>query len=323
MKAIVYEQYGGPEVLKLAEVEKPQPKADEVLVEVHASAVNAADWRLMRAEPFLVRFETGLFKPKRPILGADLAGRVVEIGQNVTRFKPGDEVFGDLSDCGSGCFAEYVCAPAAILQLKPSNLTFEEAAALPMAGGTALQAWQTGAIQAGQSVLINGASGGVGSYLVQIAKAHGANVTAVCSSRKVEFVKSLGADHVIDYKKEDFTQNGKQYDLIIAVNGYQKLAAYQRSLTPSGRYVVVGGPLKQLFGAMLFGGWVTRGTDQTITTLMAKSNPDDLATLKQWAEAGTIKPRIDNRYPLSQTADAVAYLNKGNAKGKVVITVTN
>ena len=220
MKAIVTEQYGSPDVLRLKEVAKPTPEDDEVLVKVHAASVNAGDWHLMRADPFLIRLMYGLRKPSRPILGSDVAGRVEAVGQSVTQFQPGDEVFGDLSNSGFGAFAEYVSAAESALIHKPARLSFAQAAAVPLAAVTALQALRDkGQLQAGQTVLISGASGGVGSYAVQIAKALGAEVTGVCSTAKVEMVRSLGADHVIDYTREDFTQSGQQYDLILAVGG--------------------------------------------------------------------------------------------------------
>ena len=322
MKAIVCEQYGGPEVLKLKEVEKPTPKDDEVLVRVHAAAVNAADWRLMRADPFFVRFDSGFLKPNQPIPGVDIAGVVEAVGKDVTRLKSGDEVYGDLSECGRGGFAEYVSAPEDALQLKPANASFEEAAALPMAAGTALQALRDkGEISSGKQVLINGASGGVGSFLVQIAKAYGAEVTAVCSSRKFEFVKSLGADHVIDYKKENFTENGQKYDLIIAANGYHPLSAYKRSLADNGIYVCTGGAMKQLFQAMLLGGMMARGSNKTLTTMLAIPTVEDLSVIKEMVENGEITPTIDKKFPLAKTSEAIAYVEQGKAQGKVVITI--
>ena len=229
MKAIVCTKYGSPDVLKFEEVQKPVPGDDEVLIKVHAAAANAGDWHLMRADPFMIRLMYGLQKPKHEILGTDVAGCVEAIGKNVTQFQPGDEVFGNMSSPGFGAFAEYVCAPENSIALKPSNITFENAAAVPSAAGTALQALRDkGQIQSGQKVLINGASGGVGTFAVQIAKAFGAEVTAVCSTGNMEMVRSIGADHVIDYTKEDFTQNGQQYDLIIAAYGYHPISDYKR-----------------------------------------------------------------------------------------------
>src|SRR5215212_3158500 len=242
MKAIVNTTYGSPDVLQFKDVEKPSPTDDEVLIKVLAASVNAADLHFLRADPFLIRFMSGLLKPKTTILGADIAGRVEAVGKNVTQFKPGDEVFGDISGCGWGGFAEYVCAGEDALVLKPANITFEQAAAVPMAAVTALQGLRSkGQIQLGQKVLVNGASGGVGTFAVQIAKSFGAEVTAVCSTRNLDLVRSIGADHVIDYTKEDFTRNGQRYDLILAANGYQPISAYKRALSPAGIYVTTGG----------------------------------------------------------------------------------
>lgn len=321
MKAIVYHNYGSPDVLKLEEVQKPTPKADEVLVKIHAAATAAGDWHLLRADPFLVRLMYGLFTPKYKILGADVAGQVEAVGRNVTQFQPDDEVFGDLSLCGFGAFAEYVAAPERVLALKPSNLTFDEAAAVPVSAVTALLGLREGKIQAGQRVLINGASGGVGTFAVQIAKAFGAEVTAVCSTSKVEMVRALGADHVIDYTKEDFTKNGERYDLILAANGYQPLSAYQRALTPQGRYVMTGGSTAQMFEAMLLGSWRSKKGGQKLGNILVKPSQKDLQLMKELIEAGKMKPVIDRRYPLSGVPDAIRYVEAGHAKGKVVITV--
>ena len=252
MKAIVCPKYGAPDVLQIQEVTKPAPNDDEVLIRIHAASINSRDWRFMRANPFFIRLVPGGFlAPKNKILGADLAGRVEAIGSNVKQFMPGDEVFGYLpSATGRGTFAEYVCANEKAITLKPANLTFEQAAAVPEAAMTALQGLRNkGNLQPGQKVLINGASGGVGTFAVQIAKALGAEVTAVCSTRNLEMVRSLGADHVIDNKKEDFTQNGQQYDLILAVNGYHPISEYLHALKPEGIYVVAGGSMFQLFQA--------------------------------------------------------------------------
>ena len=235
MKAIVYTKYGSPDVLQLKEVEKPTPKENEVLVKVHATSVNAADWHLLTADIFLVRLNMGLFKPKNTILGCDIAGQVEAVGRDVKQFKPGDAVFGDVFGHNYGGFAEYVTAPESVLALKPANLSFEEAAAVPLAAKTALQGLRDlGQIQSGQKVLINGASGGVGTFAVQVAKYYGAEVTAVCSTRNLDMARTLGADHVIDYTKEDFTQNGQQYDLILAVNGYHPISDYKRALSSQG-----------------------------------------------------------------------------------------
>jgi len=321
MQAIVYHNYGSPDMLNMEEVQKPAPKEGEILVKVVAASTAAGDWHLLRADPFLVRFMYGLLKPKYKILGSDVAGRVEAVGRNVTHFQPGDEVFGDLSLSGFGAFAEYVTAPEQALALKPTNLTFEEAAAVPVSAVTALLGLREGKIQAGQKVLINGASGGVGTFAVQIAKAFGAEVTAVCSTGKVELVRSLGAHHVIDYTKEDFTQNGQQYDLILAANGYRPLSAYQRALTPQGIYVMTGGSIGQMFEAMLLGSWRSKKGGQKMGNILAKPSQKDLLFIKELIEAGKVTPVIDRRYPLSGVPDAIRYVEAGHAKGKVVITV--
>ena len=252
-----------------------------------------------------------------------MAGRVEAVGRNVTQFQPGDEVFGDLSNCGFGAFAEYAAAPETAFALKPTNLTFEEAAAVPVSAVTALLGLRHGQIQPGQKVLINGASGGVGTFAVQIAKAFGAEVTAVCSTSKVELVRSLGADHVIDYTQADFTQNGERYDLILAANGYQPLAAYQRALAPQGIYVMTGGSTAQMFEAMLLGPWRSRKGSQKMGNILAKPSQKDLIVLKELIEAGKVTPVIDRRFPLAETAEAIRYVEAGHAKGKVVITVAH
>jgi NADPH:quinone reductase-like Zn-dependent oxidoreductase len=320
MKAIVYTEYGSPDVLQLQEVVKPTPKDDEVLVKVYAVSANAADLHLLRADPFLIRLSSGLLKPKNKILGSDIAGRVEAIGNSVKGFKPGDEVFGDISGGGWGGFAEYVCAHEDALVLKPANLSFEEAAAVPMAAVTALQGLRQGQIQERQKVLINGASGGVGMFAVQIAKAFGAEVTAVCSTRNLAIVRSIGADHVIDYTREDFTQNGKHYDLILAANGARSISDYKSALAPRGTYVMSGGAMSQMTQAMLMGPWMSRN-GQKMGNLAAKPNKMDLVFVKVLLEAGKVKPVIDRRYPLSEAAKAIQYLEEGHAQGKVVITV--
>jgi NADPH:quinone reductase-like Zn-dependent oxidoreductase len=265
---------------------------------------------------------SGLLTPKHKILGAAVAGRVEAVGRNVKQFQPGDAVFGDLSECGFGAFAEYVAAPEHAFALKPTTLTFEQAATVPVSAVTALQGLRDlGQIQPGQQVLINGASGGVGTFAVQIAKAFGAEVTAVCSTGKMDMVRSLGADHVIDYTKEDFTQNGQQYDLILAANGYQPLSAYQRALTPQGTYVMSGGATAQMFQAMLLGPWRSKKGGQKLGNMLAKPNQKDLMFMKELIEAGKVTPVVDRRFPLRDVADAIRYLEAGHAKGKVVITV--
>jgi NADPH:quinone reductase-like Zn-dependent oxidoreductase len=323
MKAIVYTEYGSPDVLQLKEVAKPVPADNEVLVKVHTSSVNAADWRMMRADPFLVRLYAGLFKPtKFHTLGADIAGRVEAVGKDVRQFKAGDEVYGDVFASGFGGFAEYKCARENELVLKPTNLSFEEAAAVPLAALTALHGLRdAGQIQPGQKVLINGASGGVGTYAVQLARHFGAEVTAVCSSGNVEMARSLGADHVIDYTQEDFTRSGRQYDLILAVNGNRSIFDYKRALSPRGIYVMTGGKTSQLFQALLLGPLLSLLGKQKLGALTSTPNQKDLLLMKDLLESGKIKPVIDRRYPLSEVAEAIRYVEEGHAKGKVVITM--
>ncbi len=315
MKAMVYHTYGSPDVLKLEEVQKPVPQDDEVLVQVHATSVNAGDWHLLRAKPFLMRFMGfGLIKPKHTILGSDIAGRVEVVGRNVTQFQLGDEVFGNTVKSGFGGFAEYVAVPENALVLKPTNISFEEAAAVPQAALTALQGLRDkGHIQKGQKVLINGASGGIGTFAVQLAKAFGAEVTAVCSTRNVDMVRSIGADHVIDYTQEDFTRNGQRYDLILAVNGYHSISEYKRVMT--------GGSNAQLFQAMLLGPLVSMTGRQKMGNSAHKPNKKDLMFMKELLEASKVKPVIDRRFLLRDVADAIRYLEAGHAQGKVVITM--
>ena len=323
MKAMVYHTYGSPDVLKLEEVEKPVPGDNEVLVKVYAASVNAADWRLLRGKPFLVHLMAGgLFKPKYNILGSDIAGRVEAIGRYVRHFQPGDEVFGDMFECGLGGFAEYVRASEHALVLKPANITFEEAAAVPLAGITALHGLRDkGHIHSGQSVLIHGASGGVGTFAVQLAKAFGAEVTAVCSTRHMDMARLLGADHVIDYSKEDFTRKEQQYDLILAANGYHPIWAYRRALRPGGIYVMVGGSMAQIFQAMLLGPLFSMVGTKKMVTLSSKPVQQDLVFMSELLAAGKIVPVIDRQYPLSEVPQAIHYLEEGHAKGKVVITM--
>ncbi|HKJ58638.1 MAG TPA: NAD(P)-dependent alcohol dehydrogenase [Halobacteriales archaeon] len=321
MKAVVAQSYGPPDVLRLEEVERPAPEDDEVLIEVHAAGVNAADWHLLRADPPLVRLMGfGLFKPKNEILGADVAGRVEAIGSDVTHFSPGDEVFGDLSACGHGGFAEYVCAPEDALATKPSNLSFEEAAAVPLAAVTALQGLRDeGGIQAGQKVLIVGASGGVGTFAVQIAKAFGAEVTGVCSTSKVDLVRSIGADHVLDYTQEDFAEG--RYDLILDAGAHRSIFDCRRALEPDGTYVQVGGSTGRLFEAMLVGPLLSAIDGRTMGNMMAKPDRDDLLAICELVEAGEVTPAIDRRYPLAEVPEAIRYVEDGRARGTVVVTV--
>jgi len=319
MKAIVYTKYGSPDVLRLKDVEQPTPKEDEVLIKIHAASVNAYDWHYLTADIFLIRLMSGgLLKPKNTRLGADLSGKVEAVGRNVKQFKLGDEVYG----MGEGGFAEYACAPESTMALKPSNLSFEEAAAVPMAGITALQGLRDeGHIQAGQKVLINGASGGVGTFAVQIAKSFDTEVTAVCSTRKIEQAHSIGADHVIDYTKENFTKNGQQYDLVFAANGYHTLAAYKRALTPKGIYVMSGGTTTQIFQSMFLSSMMSEADGRTMGGVSAKRNQKDLVCLTELLEAGKVFPVIDRRFPLTETAEALRYLGEGHARGKIVITI--
>ncbi|MEO8285138.1 MAG: NAD(P)-dependent alcohol dehydrogenase [Chloroflexota bacterium] len=322
MKAIVYTKYGSPDLLQFKEVPIPTLRNNEVLVKVHAASANAADLHLLRGTPFLFRLSAGLLRPKKQIIGADIAGRVEAVGSNVTRLQAGDEIFGNVSGCGWGGFAEYVAVPEHVLVVKPARLTFEQAAAVPMAAVTALQALRDkGQIKSGQSVLINGASGGVGTFAVQIAKAYGAEVTAVCSTSKVGLMRSIGADHVIDYTREDFTRNGQRYDLILAANGNRSISDYKRALAPMGTYVMTGGSTAQMFQAMLLGPLHSKTGGKKMGNLLAKPNTRDLAFVKELLEAGKVVPVIDRCYPLSEAAEAIRYLEKGHASGKVVISV--
>lgn len=324
MKAIVYTKYGPPDVLQLKEVEKPSPKDNELLIKVKAASVNAADWHLMRAKPFLVRIMgMGFLKPKNEILGADIAGIVEEAGKNVKQFRVGDEVFGDIFYCGLGGFAEYVCAEEEALVSKPASVTFENAAAVPLAALTALQGLRTmGQIQAGQKVLINGASGGVGTFAVQLAKYFGAEVTAVCSTGNIDMMYTLGADHVIDYTREDFTRNTQSYDLILAANGYHSIFDYRRALKRDGKYVMTGGSGGQMFQAVLLGPLITMTGSKKMGNLSSKPNKKDLLFIKELLEDGKLKPVLDRRYQLSEVAEAVRYLEDGHARGKIVINIS-
>ena len=320
MKAIVYHTYGSPDVLKLEDVQKPIPQDDEVLVHVHAASVNAGDCFVLRGKARLMGF--GLLKPKYTILGSDIAGVIEAVGRNVTQFHTGDEVFGNTAKYGFGGYADYVSVPETAVVLKPTTLSFEEAAAVPQAALTALQGLRdTGHIQKGQKVLINGASGGVGTFAVQLAKAFGADVTAVCSTDNMDRMRSIGADHVIDYTHEDFTHNGQRYDLILAVNGYHPISDYKRALRPEGVYVMTGGSMAQLFQAMLLGPVMSRTGRQKMENSAHTPNAQDLLVMKELIEEGLVTPVIDRRYALGETAEAIRYLEKGHAQGKVVITV--
>ena len=319
MKAIVYTKYGPPDVLQLKEVAKPTPKDNEVLVEVHAASVNDWDWGLLRGKPFVNRLLFGLRKPKVKILGCDIAGRVEAVGRNVKQFQPGDEVFGDISGCGMGGFAEYVCARENVLAPKSASMTYEEAAVVPQAAVLALQGLRKGQIQPGQKVLINGAGGGVGTFGMQIAKSFGAEVTGVDSTGKLDMVRSIGADQVIDYTKEDFTKSGRRYDLILDVVVYRSIFDYKRALSPKGIFVMIGGSIPRVFLIALTAPLITRS--KKLVILAHKPNSKDLIFVNALFEAGKVAPVIDRRYPLSEVAEALRYFGKGHVQGKVVVTV--
>ncbi|GAB4447565.1 MAG: NAD(P)-dependent alcohol dehydrogenase [Anaerolineae bacterium] len=322
MKAIVQTGYGPPDILRLEEVDTPVPGDDEVLVRVLASSVNFGNLAMVRGEPFVARFWSGLRQPKDPIPGSDIAGRVEAVGRSVTRFQPGDEVYGDLSECGFGAYAQYAAAPEAALAPKPASLSFEEAAAVPQAALVALQGLRDkGRIKAGDRVLINGASGGNGTFAVQIAKALGAEVTGVCGPRNLELVRSLGADRVIDYTRDDFTRGGQQYDLIFATAGYHSIFDYRRALSPTGIYVSAGGEMKQVFQGMLLGPLASLGSGKTLTYLYQRPSQSDLLAMNDLLESGRVKPVIDRVFPLAQTAEALRYYGEGHTTGKVAITV--
>jgi NADPH:quinone reductase-like Zn-dependent oxidoreductase len=324
MKAIICPKYGSPDVLQLREVVKPVLQEDEVLIQIHAASLNSRDLRMLRANPFFMRLTPGgLFRPNNKILGADVAGRVEATGRLIKQFQPGDEVFGYLPGAtGRGTFAEYVCAKENQMALKPDNLTFEQAAAVPEAAMTALQGLRDkGNIQPGQKVLIQGASGGVGTFAVQIAKAVGAEVTAVCSTRNLDMARSLGADHVIDYTREDFTRNGQKYDLILAVNGYHPISNYLRALSPEGSYVVAGGSMLQLFQAALERRQTSGNGNQKTHVVSLVQNQQDLLFIKELLESGKVIPIIDGCYPLSKTPEAFWYFEKVHPRGKVVISM--
>jgi NADPH:quinone reductase-like Zn-dependent oxidoreductase len=317
MKAIVCTRYGSPDVLRLADLAKPVPTDNEVLIKVRAASVNAFDLHFVQGKPLPIRLLFGLRKPKsRP--GRDVAGQVEVVGSKVTQFKPGDEVFGVCP----GAFAEYACAAEDKLALKPASVSFENAASLPIAAITALQGLRdVGRIQPDQRVLVDGASGGVGTFAVQIAKSYSAEVTAVCSTGKVDTARSLGADHVIDYTREDFTQSGRRYDLIFGANAYHSVFAYRRALTPNGIYAVAGGGGVQLLQFLSVGLFVSMIGSRKMRVVSAKIKQKDLAILAGLLESGKLVPVIDRCYPLNDAADALRYLEEGHARGKAVITV--
>lgn len=322
MRAIVYAEYGPPDVLQFTEVATPTPKDDEVLIRMRAASVNPLDWHYMRGTPFVLRAAAGLRKPKVTRLGADLAGQVEAVGKHVEEFQPGDEVFGVCK----GAFAEYACASAGAVVRKPANLTFEQAAAVPVAGCSALQGLRDkGQIRRGQKVLINGAAGGVGTFAVQIAEVFGADVTGVCSTRNVDMVRSIGAHHVIDYTREDFTKSGQRYDLIFDSVGNHSLSDCRRALTTEGTLVLVGGPNRGLWLGPMLGMLkaiaVSRFVRQKLLPFLAHLSKDDLIVLRELLEGGKVAPVIDRSYPLSEVSEAIRYLEEGHARGKVVITM--
>jgi NADPH:quinone reductase-like Zn-dependent oxidoreductase len=319
MKAMVYHDYGSPDVLQLTEVEIPLPKDDEVLVKVHAASVNYGDTVLVRGKPFISRLMGyGLLKPKYSTLGTDIAGQVEAVGSKVRSFRSGDEVFADVSDCGFGAFAEYVSVPEKALALKPVNLTYEQAASVPQAAVVALQGLRDqGQIQPGQKVLINGASGGIGTFAVQIARSLGAEVTGVCSTKNMEMVRSIGADPVIDYTQEDFTQNGQRYDLIFDIVANRSIIDYMRALSPRGNYIACAFNPAALF----MGPFISMTRDKKASSLIHKPNVKDLVFMKELLEAGAVVPVIDRCYPLSELAEAMRYFAAGRHRGKIVITV--
>ena len=319
MKAVIYTQYGGPEVLQVKEIEKPFPKDDEVLIKVHAASINDWDWGLLEGD-FVNRMLNGLFKPKRKILGSDIAGRIESIGKNVTRFKTGDDVYGDLSGQWGG-FAEYVCGRETSLALKPVNMRFEEAAAIPQAAMLAVQGLiDKGKIKPGQKLLMNGAGGGVGTFALQIAKTFGIEVTGVDKTNKLDMLRSLGFDHVIDFTKEDFTRNGLRYDLILDVKTNRPMRDYLRALNPEGIYVTVGGNMSRLLQALFLGPWISRFNKKHIRIVALKPNKD-LDYMNNLFEAGKVKPVIDGTYRMDEIQKAFELFGRGDHKGKLVLVI--
>jgi NADPH:quinone reductase-like Zn-dependent oxidoreductase len=317
LKAIIYTKYGGPEVLQIQEIEKPSPKDDEILIKNYAVAINDWDFGLLQGD-FINRLLNGLLRPKKKILGSDIAGRIEAIGKNVTQFKIGDDVYGDLSGQWGG-FAEYSCAPEKAIAPKPASMSFSEAAAIPQAAMLAVQGLiDKGKIQPGQKLLINGAGGGVGTFAVQIAKLYGVEVTGVDSTGKLDMLRSMGFDHVIDYTREDFTKNGQCYDLILDVKTSRSMFDYARALCPNGTYVTVGGSLGRLFQALLLGPWISMIAKKHIRIVALKPNKD-LLYMNELFEAGKVKPVIDGPYDINQFPEAFSIFGKGEHKGKVVI----
>ena len=322
MKAIVYHEYGPPNVLKLEEVEKPIPNDNQLLIKVHAVSVNRSDWEGLIGKPLYARIG-GLRKPSNKILGSDVAGIVEWVGKDNKEFQPGDEVFGEMEDYHGG-FAEYVCTRGKIWALKPTSMTFEQAAAIPQAGVIALQGIRDkGKIRLGQKVLINGAGGGAGSLALQLAKNSGAEVTGVDNTGKLDFMRALGADYVIDYTREDFTKNRKQYDFILDLIAYRSAFAYARALKPNGSYYAVGGSVTTLLQFLLFGPWLRRSTGKKVRLLMVQRNRKDLEAITQLCESGKVRLNIDRQYPLSEVPEALRYFGEERTKGKIVITVAS
>jgi NADPH:quinone reductase-like Zn-dependent oxidoreductase len=321
MKAIVHSRYGAPDVLELKDIDQPVVNADAVLVRVHAAAVGKGDWLTVGGLPYVARLRYGLPKPRHPVPGFDVAGRIEAVGRKVTRLQPGDEVFGWCE----GSFAEYASVPEGQLVLKPANLSFEQAAAVPISGFAALQALRdTGGVQPGQQVVIIGASGGVGSFAVQLAKAFGAEVTGVCSTKSVDLVRSIGADHVIDYTQEDFTRTGQRYDLILEMAGNRSLADLRRALTPKGTLVLVGGSGGRWFmgtGRTLRAVVLSRFVRQRLRSFFSKPKRADLVVLKELIEAGKVTPVIDRTFPLREAPEAIRHVGERSTQGKTVITV--
>ena len=323
MKAIVYTKYGSPDVLHLKEVEKPTPKENEVLIRVYASSINSWDWDQLRGNHFIIRIIGGLFKPRYKIPGADIAGRVEAVGRNVKQFQPGDEVFGDIAGSGFGGFAEYVSVPEKFLAKKSSRMTFEQAASLPQAGLLALQGLRyKGTIKKDQQVLLNGAGGGAGTLALQYAKSCGAEVTCVDSADKSDMLRSLGADHFIDYKKEDYTRNGRQYDRVLDVIAHKSLSDYKRALKPGGVFAMIGGSMGGLLLQFLFiQPFLSRFGSKKLGLMGYKVNRKALEELNQLFEEGKVLPVIDRYYQLHEVADAFRYFGTGQVKGKIVIVV--
>ena len=324
MKAIIQDRYGSPDVLALRDADKPIPAENEVLVRIHAASVNARDWHVMRGDPYVARPSFGFGRPKVKIRGTDFAGRLEAVGSDVQRFRPGDEVFGE----ADGAFAEYLCAPDGVVEAKPANLTFEQAAAMPLAANTALIGLRDVArVRPAQQVLVNGASGGVGTFAAQIAKSLGAEVTGVCSTRNVELIRSLGADHVIDYTVDDFARNGRRYDVVLDLVGNRSLTDFRRALTPAGTLVLSGGGVSRggsMFGPMglfLKSQLLSRFVRHRLLTLPSKPSKENLAALRELVESGKLTPVIDRTFPLSEAPEAIRYLEVEHARAKVVITV--